>query len=82
MLGNKPCGIIEEITSYQWEEPKPDKASRERPNQVNDHGLDALRYGCLAIDRWFDGEAEKDKPAYEEGTIGEALGLNDEEEDA
>lgn len=51
-------------------------------NGVLVSNCDALRYACLAIDRWFDGEAEKDKPAYEEGTIGEALGLNDEEDDA
>jgi phage terminase large subunit len=81
LLGNKPCGIIEEITGYQWEEPKPDKASRERPAQVNDHSMDALRYLCLAVDRWFDGEAERDKPDYEDGTIGEALGLNEEDDD-
>lgn len=78
-LGTKPCGIIEEITAYQWEEPKPDRPSKERPRQVNDHSMDALRYLVLAVDRYFDPGADKPTERYAEGSVGEALGLDDDD---
>ena len=46
----KPCGILEEITSYQWAKSDPGKPTREFPEGGNDHSLDALRYLVHRVD--------------------------------
>jgi phage terminase large subunit len=52
---NKPCGVIEEIPGYVWDKAKEgsaaaEKAPKEEPKKVDDHGADALRYMVAHLD--------------------------------
>jgi PBSX family phage terminase large subunit len=47
----KPCSILEEFDSYSWPKAPDGKASKEAPEKLNDHALDALRYAAMAVDR-------------------------------
>lgn len=42
----KPCCTQDEILEYTWD----DRAKREQPAKINDHGMDAMRYVVAAID--------------------------------
>ncbi len=46
----KPTSIEDEFPGYAWEEPKEGKAPKEEPVKVDDHGLDAGRYGAMYLD--------------------------------
>lgn len=80
VMGDKPIGIREEITQYAWETPRDGESARERPVQVNDHAMDALRYLVHAVDKWFDGDLKHDAEPYEHGSVGHFLGLDADEE--
>lgn len=75
-----PCGLLEEITQYVWEETKPGQATKEKPRDGNDHSVEALRNLVVAANLWFDGKLERPKKTYPKGTWGEALGMNDEDD--
>lgn len=49
----KPCSnLIEEFEMYAWREPSPtSQEARDKPEKVDDHNLDALRYMTMALDR-------------------------------
>jgi phage terminase large subunit len=49
VAAKKPIGVAEEIESYVWSAPRPGGLLRESPSDGNDHALDALRYGCMAV---------------------------------
>ncbi len=40
----KPTGTAEEIGGYVWAPPLPNRAPKEEPLKLNDHGVDAMRY--------------------------------------
>jgi PBSX family phage terminase large subunit len=40
----KPTGTAEEIGGYVWAPPLPNRAPKEEPLKMNDHGMDAMRY--------------------------------------
>jgi PBSX family phage terminase large subunit len=46
-----PQSTAEEFGGYAWPSATDGKAVRETPVKVNDHGLDALRYACMYVDR-------------------------------
>lgn len=49
----KPLCTVEEITSYSWAKPKESALSKpepEEPLKVDDHGMDAMRYGVAELD--------------------------------
>lgn len=50
----KPCSTIEEIPGYVWatreKDIRDDKALKEEPLKVNDHGCDVTRYICMERD--------------------------------
>lgn len=76
MMRGKPIGIREEITGYAWKQPREGESSRERPDQRNDHAMDALRYLVHAVDKWFDGSLRREAEPYPAGTLGDMLGLD------
>lgn len=76
----KPCGFAEEVRGYVWKAPGEGQPSKERPHQVNDHSMDCARYAVRAVDQWYSGDIEKPKAKYEYGSLGWAIGLDDEEE--
>lgn len=43
----KPYATAQEFDGYVWKE----KARKEEPEKVNDHGVDALRYACMYADK-------------------------------
>lgn len=47
----KPCSVLEEFDSYSWPKAPDGKAVEEAPEKLYDHGLDALRYATMSIDR-------------------------------
>lgn len=51
----KPCGLIEELPGYVWDRAKEgsaaaEKAPKEEPRKVDDHGCDAMRYVVAHLD--------------------------------
>lgn len=76
-----PCGFVEEITQYVWAEAKPGQPTKEQPRDKNNHSMDVIRYIVLAVNAWFDGKLERPKKRFPVGSYGEAMGLNDEDED-
>ncbi|MBS1914611.1 MAG: phage terminase large subunit [Bacteroidetes bacterium] len=46
----KPCSVIEEMESYAWPLDREGRARRELPVQVDDHGVDAMRYAVCYLD--------------------------------
>lgn len=48
--GYKPTSTVEEFAGYAWPESKDSKPAREIPVQVDDHGLDAMRYAVMYLD--------------------------------
>lgn len=75
-----PCGMLEEITQYVWDETQDGHATKEHPLDKNNHSMDALRYLVLAVNAWFDGTLERPKKKYRYGSVGWAIGLGDEED--
>jgi PBSX family phage terminase large subunit len=49
--------LIKEFGLYEWDESKEGKAEKEEPRKLNDHGMDALRYMVMRIDRGAGGAA-------------------------
>ena len=70
----KPCCLEEEIPSYVYREVRPGQPVRELPApDSDDHGADALRYGCCFLDKtdWRpELEAERLGPATFGGIMG------------
>lgn len=46
----KPVGLIAEMESYMWAQPKEGKSDKEEPVKVNDHSEDTCRYATMAVD--------------------------------
>lgn len=46
----KPASTVEEFPGYVWAPPLPNRAPKEEPRKVDDHGVDALRYFVAEID--------------------------------
>jgi phage terminase large subunit len=42
-----PCCLVEEFDGYTWPKGQDGKTVKEVPVGMNDHALDALRYGCM-----------------------------------
>lgn len=49
--GGRPTSTVGEFDSYVWQPAKDGKAAKEEPMKVNDHGMDAMRYGVAYVDR-------------------------------
>jgi PBSX family phage terminase large subunit len=49
VAAKKPSTLEEEIAGYQWQDSPDGKPVKELPVMVNDHALDALRYGCYYL---------------------------------
>lgn len=47
---HKPTCTEEEVDSYVWQRGADGKPVKEAPLKVNDHGMDAMRYGVMYID--------------------------------
>lgn len=47
-LAHKPYAVEQEIDGYIWM----DNAKKEQPVKQDDHGVDAIRYGCLYVDEY------------------------------
>lgn len=47
----RPCSILEEFDSYSWPKVDDGKAIKEAPEKINDHAMDAIRYGVMRVDR-------------------------------
>lgn len=43
----KPTSTLEEVTGYVWN----DRKTREEPKKEDDHGMDAMRYAVMAVDK-------------------------------
>jgi PBSX family phage terminase large subunit len=46
----KPASTVEEIPAYVWAPPLPNRAPKEEPLKINDHGCDGMRYMVAQID--------------------------------
>jgi phage terminase large subunit len=46
----KPASTVEEIPGYIWAPPLPNRAPKEEPRKMDDHGCDAMRYMVAQID--------------------------------
>lgn len=46
----KPTSTLEEMPGYAWAKTSDGKPAKEEPLKVNDHGMDALRYGVMYED--------------------------------
>jgi phage terminase large subunit len=46
----KPASTAEEMGGYIWAPPLPNRAPKEEPRKVDDHGVDALRYLVCEVD--------------------------------
>lgn len=49
-LGKKPNCTEAEISGYIWSRSEDGKTAKEQPVKVNDHGMDAMRYGVMFAD--------------------------------
>lgn len=49
----KPTSTVEEITGYAWMKSADGKPIKEQPEKVDDHGMDAMRYLVMRVDRGF-----------------------------
>jgi len=47
----KPTCTVEEMPGYVWAPPLPNRAPKEEPLKVNDHGSDAMRYFVAELDQ-------------------------------
>jgi PBSX family phage terminase large subunit len=47
----RPCDLIEEFPGYVWGQPRGGDNPKEVPIKVDDHALDALRYGVMYVDQ-------------------------------
>jgi len=48
---NRPTSTIQEIASYSYPEGVDGKPNKEQPIKDNDHGMDAMRYAIVTLDR-------------------------------
>jgi phage terminase large subunit len=46
----KPASTVEEFPAYVWAPTLPNRAMKEEPTKVHDHGMDALRYLVAEVD--------------------------------
>ncbi len=65
----KPWSTVQEIDGYVWEKSPNGEVVKERPLKVNDHGMDALRYACVAVNRRWSGGWETSQAALEREKI-------------
>lgn len=52
----RPTSTLEEIDGYVWMKVAEGKPVKDEPLKVNDHGMDAMRYGVMYVDgggRWW-----------------------------
>ncbi|MCP5059593.1 MAG: hypothetical protein GY937_23050 [bacterium] len=45
----RPTSTADEITAYQYPPGSGDKAEKEAPIKLHDHGMDAMRYACMYL---------------------------------
>lgn len=45
-----PTCTLDEITGYVWETARDGKPNKERPVDLHNHGMDAMRYAVMAVD--------------------------------
>jgi hypothetical protein len=50
VTAHKPTCTLEEVDGYIWQPLKENKEAKEEPLKLNDHGMDALRYGVMHED--------------------------------
>lgn len=50
----QPFSTTQEFETYVYEEPKDGKALKEKPVDYSNHGMDAMRYACMFVDRYSD----------------------------
>lgn len=50
-MAKKPTSTLEEFDSYTWPQPRDGVNVKELPVKENDHGMDAMRYAVMAIDK-------------------------------
>ena len=48
--GGKPASTVEELPGYVWAPPLANRAPKEEPLKLNDHGADTMRYFVAEID--------------------------------
>lgn len=51
----KPISILDEFPSYAWPTSTDGRPIKEVPMKVNDHGMDAIRYGVMYVDNYAAG---------------------------
>lgn len=51
----KPISVLDEFPSYAWPTSADGRPIKEVPMKVNDHGMDALRYGVMYVDSYSAG---------------------------
>ena len=47
----KPCCTLQEMDGYVWEQSRDGRPVKEHPVKVNDHGMDAMRYAVMFMDK-------------------------------
>jgi phage terminase large subunit len=50
VAAKRPCSTVQEITSYVWPKGIDGKAIKETPVDLDNHGMDAMRYAVMAVD--------------------------------
>lgn len=70
-----PVCLKDEIPSYVWMKAEDGRALKEKPDKINDHGCDALRYAAMFLWGRNFGRLKKNEP-YPEGSFGDVLGHN------
>ena len=50
-FAKRPTGILGEITAYVWPKSAEGKPIKEIPVKENDHGMDAIRYAVMGVER-------------------------------
>jgi len=52
IISERCVNLIEELSQYRWEDPKPGRNEPEKPHPYKDHSCDALRYLCMGIPKF------------------------------
>lgn len=50
VAAKRPCSTVQEITGYVWPKGIDGKAIKETPVDLDNHGMDAMRYAVMAVD--------------------------------
>ena len=52
IISERCVNLIEELSQYRWEDPKPGRNEPEKPHPYKDHSCDALRYLCMGVPKF------------------------------